>query len=134
MLENIQQLSLVERFSKQSLHEPPKEGVEKFLAQPGVSNLLGRWLKVSNRGIYDEAQMITEPIRKERAELRVIGQEMIRKLDTAETFTESEQELCAPSPTSWSTFRTSCRRRWRGGRGPRRASYLMLSLRGSGMN
>jgi hypothetical protein len=86
------------RFRHESLYDPPKEGVETFLQMPVVSNILGRWLRISNRGLYEEADRITQPVREQRAALRIVGQELMRKIDVGETFTESERELLIDEP------------------------------------
>lgn len=84
---------LVMRITDESLSEPPKGALEKFLRAPFISNLLGRWIKISNRGIYDDANEIGAPVRKERAEMRLIGQEIVRKIKAGDGFTDSEKQL-----------------------------------------
>lgn len=89
---------IVVRFSEDSMYDPPKTGAEKILNTPVVSNLLGRWLKISNRGLFDRAEMMTAEIRKDRAESRLIGQEIVRKINAGEAFTDSERELLKRRP------------------------------------
>ena len=89
---------LVVRFSDDSLYDPPKTAVEKILNAPVVSNLIGRWVKVSNRGYFERAQAAGEPVRQERAELRLIALDLLHKLDAGETFTEDEKRLLQTKP------------------------------------
>ncbi len=71
---------VITRFSEQSLYDGEKTGLEKFLNLPVISNALGRWVKVSNRGIYDKMIATAEPIREERASKRLDVQENVGKL------------------------------------------------------
>lgn len=73
-------------------------GMEEFLKTPVISNLLGRWVRVSNAGLTEEADRITEPAAKKEAGLRVIGEEMIRKTLAGETWTASENTLAQNEP------------------------------------
>jgi hypothetical protein len=85
--------ALVHRFQNTQLENPPQEEVEKFLRLPIVNNALGRWVKVSNRGIDDADRQLTAPIQKERAEIRLGVREVMRKLLDNEALTESERAL-----------------------------------------
>lgn len=90
---------LLMRFGNDSLYDAPKDGLEKFLASPGVSNLVGRWVKVSNRGYFEALENeVSKPTEKARAELRLVGQEMIRKLGASEPWTDSEKRLLLERP------------------------------------
>ena len=84
---------IVHRFRDPQLTDPPTENVEKFLQMPVVSNLLGRWLKVSSRGIDDQDRKLAEPVRQQRAQARVAVREMVRKLEAKEPWGQEEHAL-----------------------------------------
>jgi len=90
--------TLITRFGDESIYDPPKEGIEKLLAQPGISNLLGRWLKVSNRGLYETADRANAPGKAKDAALRVMGFEIIRKAQHQLPFTADEQAALLNEP------------------------------------
>jgi hypothetical protein len=83
----------VHRFQNTQLESPAQSQIEKFLAAPGVANLMGRWIKVSNRGLDDQDRQLTEPIQRERAQVRLGVREVMRKMLEDEQFTESERVL-----------------------------------------
>jgi hypothetical protein len=60
---------------------------------PGVSNLLGRWLKVSDKGIGDIDEHLLAADDKARANTRLGVQEIQRKLLNNEGMTNSEKLL-----------------------------------------
>jgi hypothetical protein len=84
---------IITRLGDKSIFEPEPGALEKFLSYPGISNLLGRWLKVSNRGLVDDALKITEPVRKYRAEARVVGMAIVKKLVNGEELTADQKTL-----------------------------------------
>lgn len=73
-------------------------GVEKFLRLPGVSDLLGRWVRVSNAGVAERDAMVTEPSEQRRAQLRLAADEMLRKLTSQEKWTPNEIVLLSVEP------------------------------------
>ncbi len=83
---------IITRFGDESVFDPEPGEIEKFLKLPFVSNLLGRWIKVSNRGLTDEAQGITEPIKRERAADRLAGMRIVEKLSRGEALEEAEKQ------------------------------------------
>jgi hypothetical protein len=85
--------SIAHRFQNPQLESPPEGEVEKFLRLPVVSNALGRWVKVSNRGLTDADRMLTAPVQQQRAETRLAVQEITRKLLAAEPLADSEKRL-----------------------------------------
>ena len=58
--------SLITRLDTMREPQAPKVGAEKFLSQPIISNLLGRWIKVSNRGMFDAVKPSREEVRRRR--------------------------------------------------------------------
>ncbi len=84
---------IVHRFADPQLTDPPKENIEQFLQAPVVSNLLGRWVKVSSRGIDDADRKLAEPVRQQRAQARVAVREMIRKFESKEPWAPEEHAL-----------------------------------------
>ena len=84
---------IIHRFRDPQLTDAPQENVEKFLQMPVVSNLLGRWVKVSSRGIDDQDRKLAEPVRQQRAQARVAVREMVRKFETKEPWGTEEHAL-----------------------------------------
>lgn len=85
--------SVVHRFPNTQLESPPETEVQKFLGLPVVNNALGRWVKVSNKGLADGDRRVTEGIEQERAQIRLAMQEVVRKLTEGESLVESERVL-----------------------------------------
>jgi hypothetical protein len=85
--------SLFHRFQNVQLESPPQEDIQKFLRLPVINNSLGRFVKVSDRGLADANRRDTEPLRRERAQIRLGMQEVMRKMFEGEPFTESEKVL-----------------------------------------
>lgn len=67
-----------------------KTQIEKFLQAPVISNILGRWIKVSNAGVHEENMRALEPSQEKRAQLRIVAEELLRKNLANEPWTESE--------------------------------------------
>jgi hypothetical protein len=53
---NLTPLSIVHRWMDRRPGEPEAGKLQKFLEAPFMSDTLGRWVKVSDRGLYDEDQ------------------------------------------------------------------------------
>lgn len=88
-------------FIKRHRPEIPGEvrtDTERFLDTPFVSNLLGRWVRVSNAGLREQDAAAIAPVQKERAELRLVADEMMRKTLAGEVWTEKEFELASLEP------------------------------------
>jgi hypothetical protein len=85
--------SALYRFQNEVVDNPPTTKIEKFLQMPGVSNLLGRWLKVSDKGIGDIDEHLLAADDKARANTRLGVQEIQRKLLNNEGMTNSEKLL-----------------------------------------
>ena len=84
---------LLYRFQNTQLESPPEGAVEEFLQLPVVNNALGRWVKVSNRGLDDEARQVTAPIEKKRAEIQLAMKDVIEKVASGQALTDSEKIL-----------------------------------------
>ena len=83
--------SIAFRFQNRQLESPPQSTVEKFLAAPIINNALGRWIKVSNRGLDDADRQLAEPIQQQRAQLRLAVRGIIEKLLANESLNNSER-------------------------------------------
>ena len=55
---------IIYRFSRDSWYEANPGRLERFLEAPVIGNTLGRWLKVSNKGIYDRVRPHVEDVQK----------------------------------------------------------------------
>jgi hypothetical protein len=67
--------------------------MEEFIKLPFISNALGRWIKVSNRGLMDEDRRMHGPIRQRRAQTRLGVRQIIDTLNNQEALTEAEKHL-----------------------------------------
>jgi len=67
---------LIVRFESDNLYNPDPGKLQSFLKLPIISNSVGRFIKVSNRGVMQENErLVSEPIRTQRARTRVNVQE-----------------------------------------------------------
>jgi len=91
--------SIIHRFRDQSLYDAPEGEVQEFLNAPVVNNLLGRWIKVSSRGIDDADRKRAEPVLQERAVTRLAVREMAEKIlaNPPQALTEDEKRVLADS-------------------------------------
>lgn len=71
--------------------------MEEFLKAPVVSNLLGRWLRVSNRGLDELYRQSTEKDVREQASLRLVGEEMIARTLKGEPWAQEHLALVGTS-------------------------------------
>ena len=71
--------------------------MEEFLKAPVVSNLLGRWLRVSNRGLDELYRQSTEGDVREQASLRLVGEEMIARTLKGEPWAQEHLALVGTS-------------------------------------
>jgi len=72
--------------------------LEKSLKAPGVSNLVGRFLRVSNRGILDADRKVIEPGEQQRARVRLAVDEIKAKLLRRQELGQSEHLLLSVDP------------------------------------
>ena len=84
---------LVGRFRNPQLESPPESDFQKFLGLPGVNPLLGRWIKVSNRGLADADRRLLAPMEKAQGQMQVAVEEIIRKRLDGEALIQSEHDL-----------------------------------------
>ena len=75
------------------IDQPDPKAVEKFLRLPVISNVLGRWIKVSNAGLRDAATSLEQPILQEQAQMRGAVLKMIVKLERDEKLTDAERVI-----------------------------------------
>jgi hypothetical protein len=85
--------SIVARFDGKPLGEPEPERLEKFLKLPLVSNALGRWVKVSNRGVFDADRKAAESSLQADAQRREAVRVAVDATMAGKAFTESERML-----------------------------------------
>ena len=71
--------------------------MEDFLRAPVVSNLLGRWLRVSNRGLDELYRKSTEGDVREQARLKLVGEEMISRTLKGEPWAKEHLALVGTS-------------------------------------
>ena len=88
---------LVYKYRHAAPGETPTEA-EEFLSLPVVSNVLGRWVRVSNAGLTEEANRATAPVQQHEAAMRLVGEEMARKRIAGEPWAPSEQKLIENDP------------------------------------
>jgi hypothetical protein len=84
-------------------HRPDRPGetptsLEKFLQTPIVGNLLGRWVRVSNRGLSELTDRDVAKVRQREAELRLVGEEMIGRQMRGEAWSPAQEQLFAEEP------------------------------------
>lgn len=72
--------------------------LEQFLQRPVVSNLLGRWVRVSNAGLAEQYRADALPVQKEEAFLRTVGDQMIARGNAGLPWTEEQTSLISESP------------------------------------
>jgi len=71
---------IVHRFSTDNPHEIEKE-IEKWIAIPGISNIIGRWIKISDYGVSEKIRKeALDPIREQQAERRLAARDGLIKM------------------------------------------------------
>ena len=93
---------MIHRFRDKQLYDAPEGRVQEFLQMPIVNNALGRWVKVSSRGLDDADRKRAEPLREQRAATQLAVREIAEKIlsSTAEQpvmLTEAEKKVLADS-------------------------------------
>jgi hypothetical protein len=84
---------LVYRFKNAVLDDPPTTRMEDFLNAPIVSNSLGRFFKVSSKGLNDLARQTGDPYESQRALVQQGVMEVQRKMQAGEALTKNEMML-----------------------------------------
>jgi len=72
--------SILYRFQNLNLESSPESEGEKLLAAPGINNALGRWIKVSDRGLADQQRRVANETKQARAEVQLGVDEILRRL------------------------------------------------------
>lgn len=67
--------------------------MEKVLETSGVQQLLGRWIKISNQGIFDADRAFGQEVAQRRADLRLASRQIIEKLVLHEPLSPSERQV-----------------------------------------
>lgn len=70
---------IIHRFRNAQLDAPPTTETERLLAAPGVANVMGRWIKVSNRGLMDEDRRQTKDLEQYRAQARLAVRSLLNR-------------------------------------------------------
>jgi hypothetical protein len=84
---------VVKRFETFNIRDPEPGELEKFLKLPFVSNLLGRWVKVGNRGVFEADKRISDEVDAARSGTRVAVDKAIRRLHAGEALTDAEKAV-----------------------------------------
>lgn len=84
-------------------HQPQRPGqtptdLEKFLRSPVVGNMLGRWIRVSSRGLDEETDRDVAQVRQREAELRLVADEIIAREMKGEPWSDSQTKLYMEEP------------------------------------
>jgi hypothetical protein len=82
-------LGIIHRFSSGNPNKIKTE-LEKVLGFPVASNILGRFIKVSNYGTREKYKEVLKPIRKKKAEKSLLKGEAIQKTLNGEQLTDDE--------------------------------------------
>lgn len=87
--------ALITQLQERPIGEPEPERVEAFLRLPVVSNALGRWVKVSNRGVFDRDRKAAQPAAVEAATRREVVRGVVEKImaDPPQALTDSERVI-----------------------------------------
>jgi len=72
--------SILWRFRNLNLESSPVSDGEKLLATPGINNALGRWIKVSDRGLADQQRSVQNELSGPKAEMRLGVDEILRRM------------------------------------------------------
>lgn len=86
---------LITRFDMQNPYPGSKSRAEKVLAWPIISNLVGRWLRVSNAGIREKAERAMKPEEKRRARLLLDANQTVRELLEGNLSPASEDRMAS---------------------------------------
>ena len=101
--------------------------IEKFLQTPGVGNMLGRWLRVSNAGVHEANQRATAEVIKHEAGLRIVADEMMRKALAREDWSKAEIQLSENEPYLAQHIAGTIKDRFMQATGPELRDYMRAS-------
>jgi len=83
---------IVYQFRNQPMDREDPTAMERFLSLPIISDSLGRWVKVSNRGITEKLQDAGREVREKRATIRLDVQDSIPAIMSGSArFTEDQR-------------------------------------------
>jgi hypothetical protein len=88
---------IVYRHQTQRPGETPTD-LEKFLKSPVVGNMLGRWIRVSSRGLDEQTDRDVAQVRQREAELRLVADEIVAREMKGEPWSESQTQLYMEEP------------------------------------
>lgn len=72
-------MGIAYHFQNQPPSDPAPGSLEKFLRAPGVSDTVGRWIKVSNRGTFDQDRAAAKPVAQREARIRLAVRAAVQK-------------------------------------------------------
>lgn len=72
-----------------------KTGIDRVLGMPGISNVLGRFIKVSDQGIDDRLRLIEERTKRDRAREILNVDEILLKFVDGQEITLAERQMLA---------------------------------------
>ena len=70
---------LIHRFQNIALDNPPTTTTEEFLRAPLVANAIGRWIRISNRGVLDTDERNSKEIEQHRAQVRLAVRSLLNR-------------------------------------------------------
>ena len=103
--------TMLYRFRNLNLENPPETTAQKIMAAPVISNIAGRWYKVTSAGVQDQARLAAAPVAKQEAEFAAAKNIMLEKIvetywpviakgATGQTLTAAEIQL-QKQPMDW---------------------------------
>ena len=118
---------IIHRMKYDVLDDPDPSDLEKVLDLPIVSNLLGRWIKVSNRGIRDRARGATRPVIRQEArdilDTRELAAEFLDS-DFSHELTEEEIALLVSDPSRVRQLKKQLKTSWMSRQDPKIRAVL----------
>jgi len=90
--------TIVVRFGNPQETDAEPTRMEKFLRLPVISNTLGRWVKVSNRGVSDRLEVPRHEVEVAQAKTRLRARDMIERGMAGQPFTASDKLFYKTDP------------------------------------
>lgn len=90
---NLSPGSIAHRFHRENIKRPDPTRLQEFLELPVVSNVLGRWLKVSERGRFDSDRRMIQEIERDRARTQIAVLEIIDVLVNGGALSVDQQQV-----------------------------------------
>lgn len=97
--------TMITTFNDEPLGAAPKTRLEKTLSLPLASSILGRFLKISNKGLSDVARLSVDEVRAERAARKNSRDEFAKIYLDGSTLSKSELKSAISTPSEAAAFR-----------------------------